>query len=354
MLNHCKPPRVGGGVRLGGLVAVLLLPGLATTAVAAQQPSLREADRLRLAEAFRLADEVREGIWPGWSEVPFAVLLVTPEQEFLVRHPAPSDEFAVVTERDALLGSAVHVRERQFAPNLLATFPAVGGVSTVVVGQPENTGRSSTEWVVTLLHEHFHQLQNTQPDYFEAVAALDLSGGDETGMWMLNYPFPYQEPAVGERFAAYRLALRDALERLDGGEDSQRDLGAVLAARARLRNEVDDADYRYFSFQLWQEGVARFTELRVAEAAAEAAASGRGPLPAFSALADVVPYQQVAEALRRDLVEELTALDLAASGRLVFYSVGAAEALLLDAVRPGWRSRYLREKFQLERLYDEQ
>jgi hypothetical protein len=38
--------------------------------------------------------------------------------------------------------------------------------------------------------------------------------------------------------------------------------------------------------------------------------------------------------------------------RILFYPSGAAEALLLDAARPGWQARYLREKFYLERYYE--
>ena len=53
--------------------------------------------------------------------------------------------------------------------------------------------------MLTVLHEHFHQLQQSQPGYFQGVEALGLSGGDQTGMWMLNYPFPYKTPAVAEQ-----------------------------------------------------------------------------------------------------------------------------------------------------------
>ena len=35
--------------------------------------------------------------------------------------------------------------------------------------------------------------------------------------------------------------------------------------------------------------------------------------------------------------------------RVVFYPLGAAEALLLDAARPGWKARYFTEPFYLER-----
>lgn len=330
------------------VVRLLILLFLCTGAARAQAPSLPEADRIRLAEAFRLADDVQDEIWPAWSDVPFAVLLVTPAHEFLVRHPHPSGDFVRVSAYDSLLQSAVYVRDRQFSPNLLATFPAVNGLSTVVVGQPEQTGKSATFWVVTLLHEHFHQLQYAQPGYAASVAALDLSGGDETGMWMLNYPFPYDSAAVGERLTAYRIALQQALTAAHGSEAEVR-LGEYRRARERLRDVLSEKDYRYLSFQLWQEGVARFTEYRVAETAA----ARHEPLPSFRALDDFVPYATAAGSLRVALAGELAGLDLAAQRRVAFYALGAAEALLFDEARPGWRRHYLKEMFYLERYLDE-
>src|ERR1700738_413664 len=47
-------------------------------------PSIPAIDRIRLAEAFRLADEIGDHVWPNWSKAPFAVLLVTPDYEFLI------------------------------------------------------------------------------------------------------------------------------------------------------------------------------------------------------------------------------------------------------------------------------
>lgn len=70
--------------------SLLLLALCLAHAAEARQSALPEADRIRLAEAFHLAVRVQDGLWPAWSEVPFAVLLVTPEHEFLVRHPRPS------------------------------------------------------------------------------------------------------------------------------------------------------------------------------------------------------------------------------------------------------------------------
>lgn len=94
--------------------------------VCAKDPALAEADRVRLAEAFRLADAVSNKVWPEWDKAPFAVLLVTAEHEFLIRHAKPSDDFTLIGEDD-LLKSKVWWRKRKFSPGLLATFPAVGG-----------------------------------------------------------------------------------------------------------------------------------------------------------------------------------------------------------------------------------
>ena len=149
----------------------------------AEEARLSADDRTRLAEVFRLAAFVGDSLWSGWTRAPFAVLLVTADKEFLLRHPAPTTDFARIGY-DSLLATDVYVRPRTVSTGLLATYPAVGGISTIVVGQPQATQRTSTAWVLTLLHEHFHQLQSSQPGYYAGVDSLGLARGDNSGMWM--------------------------------------------------------------------------------------------------------------------------------------------------------------------------
>src|SRR5207245_2300806 len=92
-----------------------------TNAVAQGKPALSEIDRTRLAEAFQLADQIGDHVWPGWSNTPFAVLLVTPDYEFLLRHPQPSDDFAKL-QYDTVLKSDVYYRKRTLPTTFLATF----------------------------------------------------------------------------------------------------------------------------------------------------------------------------------------------------------------------------------------
>jgi hypothetical protein len=327
-----------------GLGIVLLAAAAASEAASAQTLlHLRLADRVRLAEGRQLAERVCEGVWPGWGHTEFQVLLVGDSAEFLVapmRHPR---NFAPLG-RDTVLDADVWTRPRQFPPNLLATFPAVGGVPTVVIGSAERTGKSSTAWVLTLLHEHFHQWQTSRPDYNAGVERLGLTRGDTTGQWMLNYAFPYDSLPVQRAMRTLATALARAL---GAGPDARAAaIQEVSNDRAALRALLAADDYRYFEFQLWQEGGARYTEYAVARAAAEA----REPSAEFRRLPDYVPYKEAADTGLRDLRRQLEQLDLSQKRRVAFYPIGAAWALLLDERRGDWKRAYVEHPFELPDL----
>lgn len=313
---------------------ILLLA--AGNASAQEKPSLRDVDRVRLAEAFRLSDQLADELWAGWSKAPLAVLLVTPDKEFLIKHPQPSKDFTSLGY-DPKLKSEVFYRDRKFATNLLATFPAVGGISTIVIGQAENTAsKTSTPWVITLMHEHFHQLQDSQPNFFKDTEALNLARGDQTGMWMLNYPFPYETPEVIQQFSILVKLMLEAME-----TKSNDKLSAYLTARDTLKKMLTPDDYKYLSFQLWKEGIARYTEYRVAHWAA----AKYQPTREFRNLKDFTTFRAAADQVHNGIVHELSTLKLEDYKRVAFYPIGAGEGLLLDRSNPQWRSRYFAEKF---------
>jgi hypothetical protein len=304
-------------------------------------------DRIRIAEAVRVAKQFGDTVWPGYMDAPFAVLLVTPETEFLVYHPDPSDDF-VSLGYDSLLASGVYCRDRQFNVNLLASFPAVSGVPTIVIGQPHNTDAShSTRWVSTVLHEHFHQWQQSQPDYYPATDSLGLAEKDTTGMWMLNYPFPYESREVGDAFGVMCRRLYEALDGM-GEADFRARVDAYLTARREFRDVLAVDDYAYFSFQVWQEGIARYTEYKLASLAG----SSYSPTAAFAMLPDVTSFALDAERIRDHIAAELLRVVLKQSRRTAFYHVGGAEGILLDRINPGWRRFYLTHKFFTEKYFE--
>jgi hypothetical protein len=306
-------------------------------------PALAAVDRVR----FRLGDSIGDRVWPGWSKAPFAVLLVTPDYEFLMRHPKPSADFTKIGY-DNLLKSDVYYRKRNFPPYYLATFPAVGGsmISTIVVGQAENTSaKTSASWVITLLHEHFHQLQDSQPKFYEDVNALNLARGDQTGMWMLNYAFPYERKEVQEQFAAISKLLAAAIEAPKRGRSQK--VRDYLEARLKFQQMLAPDDYKYFSFQFWKEGIARYTEYRLAQVAA----ANYRVSKEFRALPDYQSFADLAKSTRARIFRQLETQKLGEAKREVVYSFGAAEGLLLDQINPGWQRRYFVEKFDLRKTF---
>jgi hypothetical protein len=297
------------------------------------------ADRVRIAEAGRLVHDLGDRLWPGQARTPMPVLLIRDSAEFLVGRNAGGEDFTATG--DSLLGHRVWTRPRHFPATLVATFP-VDGMPTIVVGTPERTGLSSTRWVLTLLHEHFHQWQYSQPWYYPGVAQLGLSGGDSTGMWMLNYSFPYDSIPVREAVRRLALTLRAALD-----PESRSGIEPVMRARDALRARLSAADYRYLEFQLWQEGVARYVEYRAANLA-----SSRKPPGNFAVLPDYQPYSAAAADRGRGLPQELEETDLQRNRRVSFYPIGAAIALLLDRTGQEWKEAYSRRPFALAALLD--
>jgi glutathione S-transferase len=164
-------------------------------------------------------------------------------------------------------------------------------------------------------------VHESQPGYLDKLTALDLSGGDKTGMWILNYAFPYERPDGIAAFDTASVALADAMEARGKPEFTAR-FDAYLAARAAFSKTVSAADWRYFDFQLWQEGTARRTEIAVSAAdpdAEVAAPSGR---------------------LEKATLAALRHQDLTVRKREVVYAFGAGEAMLMEACGPQWRKAY--------------
>ncbi|HEY4053437.1 MAG TPA: hypothetical protein VGL74_06835 [Terriglobales bacterium] len=317
----------------------LLLVAVSSVHVLAQQ--LSAVDAVRIREFYRLAEQIQDRVWPHWSQTPAPLLLVTEQGEFLTHHPAPPKDFKKIS-------GEFYARQRTFPTNLLATFPAFGPPSVIVIGEPANTvSKTSTPWLITLMHEHFHQLQNSQPRYFQAVEDLNLSGGDTTGMWMLNYPFPYGAPGVVAGFAGMRDLLLQALS-----ESDQQKFAKLAAEYSNSRKlffaQLSPSDHKYLAFQLWQEGIARYTQVKVAEEAVDHKTTVQ-----YAALPDFESFGDYAEKARRETLDELRTAEISKQKREIVYAWGAAEGFLLDRLDPGWKDKYFSHPFSLDYFFEQ-
>ncbi len=301
---------------------------------------ISERDAVRVREFYRLADKIQNEVWPGWSAAPAPVLLVTANSEFLTHHPDPPKEFANA-------GDGFFVRPRQFPVQLEATFPAFGPPSVIVIGAPETTAsKTSTPWLFVAMHEHFHQLQDMQPDFYTKVEGLGLSHGDTSGMWMLNFPFPYEKPEVVQGFAGLRDRLLKTLAERDKAKFEALAREYVKQRKTYFAQFSAD-DRKYFEFELWKEGIARYTQVKCAEAAAS-----YQPTAEFAALPDYESFASVGAKARAATLSELQSIQLNEAKRTVVYSFGAAEGFFLDRLKPDWETHYFEHPFALSSLFE--
>jgi hypothetical protein len=328
-------------MRLSRFLLVLGFLGC-TVLSSLSQPQMRVEDKVRTREAMNISKLLGDSIWKGMSETPFTLILVTDSVEFLVDYPSQPSDFTPVGY-DSFLGSKVYSRRTTFNKHFLATFPAIDGINTIVVGTPENTGLTSTAWIITILHEHFHQYVYSKPGYYRAVDSLNLSGGDKTGMWMLNYPFPYTDSAVAEKYAAYTHALSQAVSAIDTDSFESR-FKTYAVERKRFKAALSPADYRYFSFQVWQEGIARYTEYKFLQLL-----DGYQPSSELTQLPDYISFREYREQFYKKHTARIGTWFLPDHKRECFYAVGLGEGLVLDRLNPEWREKYLTERFFIER-----
>lgn len=325
------------------IFALAVLPAILFSCQTSFYPedAFRFEDRIRIAEAFHIAENYCEEIWPGWAKIPLSFLFLTREYEFLIHHPNPSTDFQSMGY-DSLLKAEILFRKRVFPEGLLAAFQAVNDESSILMGTPEITERSSGAWTITLLHEHFHQLQYAQPGYFEKSKALGLARGDTTAMWMLNFDFPYGEPEVSQHFHELATQLLQLLRSRQNPDKES--FEAYQQNKQTFRKRIGEENYRYMQFQLWQEGVALYTEWKMLELLNQ---DHYQPSSDFMALEDYMPFDSLQQQIFRRITRQLENMNMPEWKRVSFYAFGAAEAVLLDHIQPDWKEQYFERMFEL-------
>ncbi|HEY1680103.1 MAG TPA: hypothetical protein VGF98_00485 [Candidatus Tumulicola sp.] len=159
-------------------------------------------------------------------------------------------------------------------------------------------------------------------------------------MWMLNYPFPYSDAKVDAAFAALSHQLAKALATSDSAAEATTFVTMLRSFSASL----PEGDRKYFAFQCWQEGVARYTEFAIAKAAAQAHASNETFLTDAQASLLAADSDRTYAHVIADLND---APAVARDKRVAFYAFGAGEAMLRDRVRQGWHANYLDPRLDL-------
>lgn len=286
--------------------------------------------RTMIRDTREIVSHSGDGIWPDYSRISIPVQLIEPTREVLFcGRPAKGFRRLPI---DKMTGCNMQVRNRQL-PVDLAAATDLDGQPVIQIGLPDALESSRSEWIVTLLHETFHQYQASLPGYLNAVSAAGRSLGQQGTQWILSYPFPYADPKVAAAFADMNGRALAFLA--NQRPDQNRELAvAYLAARRSAQTAAGEAAWSYYEFQVGQEGVARWSELKLAQIA------GRTDKGVAAVAAD--RWAALSTSLRA-----MNDQGLSVWKRGSFYVLGAVEAEMLDRLAPAWQDHYVRRPFSI-------
>jgi peroxiredoxin len=316
----------------------------------AQQPAspqLSRQDAVRIVEAYNLWKSLGGEIWAGWTAVPMPLLYITPDYEYAIDFPKSLTGFRPL-ESSLLVNRSIQMRKRVLDQNLSASFP-VEGVQAVIIGTPTALEKSSGEWTLTAAHEMFHVLQYSR-GASEKIKSLAL-GSESDESWQLNFPFPYKDADVIRLVHLQSYPIYLAVNSTDESEmkyNAGTSVEAVRVYQSLLqRQSPDNKFYKYSQFQEWAEGIAFYTEYKMAEAAANGSYQ---PTEAFRQLPDYKSYQQIWAESYKGRIFLVKHAGRAAQSRTTFYHLGLGKGLLLDRLMPDWKTRYFAPNVWLNNL----
>jgi len=357
--NRQSTIRSATRLMLLSVAACLTLAGGSPAAAQASRP-LDDDQLLLVREAMQVVREVGDDLWRGWSREPKATLVIDDDREYLLNLPRGSmapDGFVPGSQR--FMGALVYSRPRAL-PDPIRTALILGDIPTAVVGAWRPDVESPTEWVVTLVEQWFHVLQLQRGE----AAKLAELGIEATVMptWQVDYPFPYDDPDVGNAM----LLLGDALYGFWSlnatlPREGQR---AFLAetARAALSNlrtvltlKYGTESWAYFRLLSWRDGVARYSGILVAREIARAEVlDDYEQVKGFDDLQNSQTYAQTWEDHMRARFSMIrTSGRPEERGRTTFHALGHGLAELLDVVNPEWKRNYFDRGVWLDDLVAE-
>ncbi|MDQ1470224.1 MAG: hypothetical protein QOJ99_1704, partial [Bryobacterales bacterium] len=278
---------------------VLLLVAFTPAAADSSDRGLSPRDAAIIEEAYNVWFSVVDGIWPGASQVFAPMVYIGEQYEYAIGFAGQLTGFT----NAGSLGTSqrrVQLRLRTLAPDLAASFPSEG-TPAVVIGSPEGLGKGAGQWVLTASHEMFHVFQAAQ-GMRERVTSLDI-GPQNDASWHLTFPFPYGDSDVMRLIHLQGYLLWLAFTGPDMA-DARYNVSAALDTLSVYRSRLDQMrpdgkDYRYSVFQEWNEGVAAYTEFRIAQVAGSRAYQ---PTKPFSTLPGFQSYEELWKQVYQDRV----------------------------------------------------
>ncbi len=324
-------------LKIGLFLILIIYSGLAysqTTKI----PTLQKEDIEVIKEAYNLLKTKGDKVWKGWSDINIPFIYKKNNYQYWINFPIHKvegkfigkignmDIYGTYNKSDSVISAASMDRN---------------GIQAVVLSSPEQSEMTKEEWIITAIHEMFHVFQFQQDKILqEKIHSLGISYGKDAS-WMLDYPFPYSDKSL-QTISHMEGYLLFKINKYDSLRETMYDcflLKDVLSLYKKYINTIygSEGNYKYSVFQQSIEGVAKYTEIKMAKIAA----TDYIPLSPNIHFTDTYTNQ----------IYVIKHCGKGTSGRLTFYYLGLGECLVLDKINPNWKNIYF-DTFWLDDIFN--
>jgi hypothetical protein len=331
-------------------------------------PRLQPLDAARLSEALHLRASLGDALWPGFGAEPIPVILHYGQASFLVGYPGSPPAAGGIpaawqpVSADAFQGQPYY-RKPETDPQNFAIL--VG--ETWVAGMASKTMtdafliqvyrdlrppvleqifpyrlliQPSETQIAAVIHESFHVYQaRCSPQRLQAAESAHASGDRYWAADTAMHP-AWQEEA--------RLLIA-ALEAKTDAETRQ--LARQFLQNRQQRRQAASLSPDLAAYERWlewEEGLAKYTEIKILQLAYETAAYQ--PTPEIETDPEFDAYQGFPRRWSQELIQ--LRLQAGQEGESRFYQTGLALAYLLDRLDPAWKEKAFEDGAFLEDLLD--
>ena len=301
-------------------------------------PKLQQEDVEVITEAFNLWKTKGEQVWEGWTKINIPFIYRKKNYEYWINFPSSIKEkgkFIEKIQNMEVYGKAIENK------NVIAASQDIYNISAVVLSSPKISEMTKEEWIITAIHEMFHVFQSSDKTYQNEIKNLDLAYGNDAS-WMLNYPFPYKDNSL-KTISHMQGYLLYKINQSDDFKENMYDCFLLkdilsLYKTAIIQKYGNDKNYKYSNFQQSVEGVAKYTELKMAEIAV----TDYKPLSPNIHFTDIYTNQ----------INVIRHCGKGTGGRLTFYYLGLGKCLVLDKINPDWKKSYFTTAW-LDEIFNE-
>jgi hypothetical protein len=373
-----------------GVLAFILLAALLSFVLNQRLPTaidttaqFDDLTQARVDEIFHLRQTLGNAVWPGWSDAEIPLILYNQEYAFLFGYPGdPPPGWVPVNAGQPVGAPWERVPDQRLAAQgyyFRSPLPADGTTPqsfTVRIGEHWVASLGQLEWmkisliqqirsdlpplvreivpyslfidlllngadghIAAVLHESFHA--------YAAIQAQDRLGAAEAAVRAGEAAYPWHDAQVEAAWQA-ELDLLVAALRAETDADARQRARQFLAQRQQRRAGLASTLVEYERHREWVEGLARYAELRIWQAAYTT--PGYTPVAALAKDPDFDGYRNYNTRWNREVDQIRRMAGDEGDGR--FYYSGMAQAILLDRFAPGWKTQILSDGVWLDDLLD--